>query len=134
MMMIFRPTLILILVAHLALAALADQLLDNVVEAENQARAVLGFVLEAPRSPDVTVSRADAAREQLKALISSLVTFKEALQRHDSSWPSAYNNVVSQNMAWRQMRESLQYTETEREFLVRMDDIMDVVDQDTAQR
>jgi hypothetical protein len=133
-MMIFRPTLILLLIAHLALAALADQLVDNVTEAENQARAVLGFVLEAPRAETATAQEADNARQSLRDLISSLVAFKAALLRGDGSDAAAYDAVRVRQTGWLTMRETLQYSQTEREFLGRMDDVMAIVDQDVADR
>lgn len=133
-MRIYRPTLTLLLIAQLALAALADQLVDNVTEAENQARAVLGFVLEAPRHEAATIQEADDARQSLRDLISALVAFNASLLRADGSEYAAFDLVRQRETDWRVRRGLLQYTETELEFLVRMDDIMAVVDQDVADR
>ncbi len=133
-MMIFRPALIVLFIAHLALAAMADQLLDNVTEAENQARAVLGFVQEAPRSPDCSIAEADSARQSLRDLITSLVAYKNALVRNDGTELTAYRTVLQRDTSWRSQRMALQYSETESEFLTRMDDILQVVDQETADR
>lgn len=134
MMKLRQSAMILLLVAQMAVVALADQLVDNVTEAENQARAVLGFVLEAPRHEAATVEEADDARQSLRDLISSMVAYKASLLRADGNDGFAYEAMQRRKTDWLLKRGCLQYTETELEFLGRMDDILAVVDQDVADR
>lgn len=115
------------LLLTLTLIAWAQTLSDSIHETEYQARAVLGFVQESPRSDWSTTEQATLARRSMQDLVVATVAFREATTRGDGSSVAAYDRLQVADAKWRDQRGALAFSETEHEFLDRLDFDLDYV-------